>query len=97
MKKYMVEVFIEFNDKERKSNHEVFECESYTHAKNWTGDCIRLENVNTYKVSKTGKEQRKQLKRGQYITVEKMRHWNNFHVYVWENGTDNIIEMFEDR
>ena len=96
MKKYMVEVFTSFTDEDgREDFHEVYECESYTNAKNWTGNCIRLDDVNTLTKTKTGKEKRKQLARGRYITIEKMRHWKSLSVYVWKNGTENIVEKWE--
>ena len=94
MKKYMVEVFVKTTN-ENSECHEVYECESYERAKNWAGECIRLEDVNTYKTTKTGKVQRKQLSRGKYIVIEKLSHWIEYHIYVWENGTDNVIEKFE--
>lgn len=95
MKKYMVEFFVTFADDDRRdSAHEVYECNGYEAAKNWTGECIRLEDVNTYKEGKR-KATRKQLARGKYIPVEKMPHWKHFEVIVWENGTDNVIEKWE--
>lgn len=91
MKKYFVEAFTECDD--GRNYHEMFECESYTMAKNWTGECIRLEDVNTYKNGKK-KPVRKQLSRGKYITIEKMRHWKRFEVVVFENGTDNVVDKW---
>ena len=95
MKKYMVESFVVCND--GRESHDVYECESIERAKDWTGECIRLADVNTLKISKTGKEQRKQLSRGKYVTIERMNHWKSVAVYVWENGTDNVIEKWESR
>lgn len=92
MKKYFVEIFITFNDG-RRDLHECFECNSYQAAKNWTGECIRLEDVNTFKQGKR-KAIRKQLSRGKYVTVEKMPHWTTLEVIIWENGTDNIIRKW---
>ena len=92
MKKLFVEVFITQDGEDYK---EYYECESYEITKNWTGNCIRLEDVNTYKETKTGKVQRKQLKRGRYVTTDCMKHWESNAVYVWENGTDNLIAKWE--
>lgn len=94
MKKYFVEVFITFTEEDgRGYSHEAYECNGYEAAKNWTGECIRLEDVNTYKEGKR-KATRKQLSRGKYITVSKMSHWEHLEVIVWENGTDNIIQKW---
>lgn len=95
MKKYFVEVFIIFTEEDgRGCTYEAYECNGYEDAKNWTGECIRLEDVNTYKRGK-GKPIRKQLSRGKLITVERMNHWKHLAVIVWENGTDNIIQKWE--
>lgn len=96
MKKYFVGVFITFDG--RGSTYKTYECNSYENTKNWTGECIRLEDVNTCKSTcKRGKRKiiRKQLSRRKLITVEKMNHWEHFAVIVWENGTDNIIQMWK--
>lgn len=95
MKKYFVEVFVTFNETEsREFAHACYECESYSFAKNWTGDCIRLEDANSYEEGKR-KPIRRQMKRGIYITINKMPHWKNFEVVVFENGTDNVVDKWE--
>lgn len=95
MKKYFVEVFITFTDEDgRESVHEMYECNGYEVTKNWTGECIRLDDANTYKEGKR-KPSRKQLARGKYITVEKMAHWKHLEVVVFENGSDNVIQKWE--
>ena len=65
----------------------------YETTKNWTGECIRLENVNTYKEGKT-KPIRKQLSRGKLITIERMNHWKHLVVIIYENGTENIVKKW---
>lgn len=95
MKKFFVEVFITFTEKDgREAVHESYECGSYEMAKNWTGECIRLDDVNTYKEGKR-KPIRKQMKRGKYITIERMPHWSHLEVVVFENGTDNVVDKWE--
>lgn len=95
MKKYFVEVHITFTDEDRRGYaHETYECNAYEVAKNWTGECIRLDDVNTYKEGKA-KAIRRQLSRGKYITVEKMSHWKHLEVIVWENGTDDVVQKWE--
>lgn len=94
MKKYFVQVFITFTEEDgRGCVYEAYECDSYETTNNWTGECIRLENVNTYEEGKR-KPIRKQLSRGKLITVERMNHWKHLVVIVWENGTDNIIQKW---
>lgn len=88
MKKYYVESLVK--GETCSGTTKCYECENITFTKNWTGDCIRLEDVNTVK----GK-QRKQLKKGLYVTINKMSHWESFKVVVYENGTTNIIYKWE--
>ena len=94
MKKYFVQVFITFTEEDRRGCvYEAYECDSYETTKNWTGECIRLENVNTYEEGKR-KPIRKQLSRGKLITVERMNHWKHLVVIVYENGTENIVKKW---
>lgn len=94
MKKYFVQVFITFTEGDgRGCTYEAYECDDYETTKNWTGECIRLENVNTYKEGKT-KPIRKQLSRGKLITVERMNHWKHLVVIIYENGTENIVKKW---
>lgn len=94
MKKYFVQVFITFTEWDgRGCVYEAYECDDYETTKNWTGECIRLENVNTYKEGKT-KPIRKQLSRGKLITVERMNHWKHLVVIIYENGTENIVKKW---
>ena len=69
---------------------ECYECEGIAFAKNWTGECIRLEDVNSVKGNK-----RKQFKRGVYVTINKMPSWKSFEVVVLENGSNNIVHKWE--
>ena len=92
MKKYFVETFT--STKYGDDYHEMYECESFAYDKNWTGNCIRLEDVNSFKNGKK-KPIRKQHSRGKYITIEKMKHWVSFEVVVFENGTDNVVAKWE--
>lgn len=92
MKKYMIEEFTK--DIYNREWHSVYECESYEHitTKDVYGHvirAIRLDNVTNGKG--------KQLTKGKIINIEVANIVTNLTVYVWENGTDNIIEMFEDR
>ena len=91
MKKYLVKqeiVFVETDH--RTESNTMFECNSFASAKNWTGDCLRLEEVNTLKINK-GKEIRKERKRGEYITVDTMSHWKLNKVTIYDNETKEIV------
>lgn len=95
MKKYFVEIFITFTEKDgREDFHDTYECEDYEMAKKYTGRCVRLIDVNTYKEGKR-KALRKQLKRAKLVTIDKLAHWESFEVIIWENGTDNIVQKWE--
>lgn len=91
MKKYFIETFVTCED--GREFHEMYECEGYERTSNWTGECIRCEDVNSFK---NGKKQpiRKQFSKGKYITIEKMPHWLKFEVTIFENGTDNVVERW---
>lgn len=92
MKKYFVEVKITFTTKDgRDESTKLYECNDFAFAKNWTGNCIRLEDVNSVKISKSGKETRKQQSRGLYITVDCMSHWDANTVVVYDNETKKVV------
>ena len=93
MKRYYVETIVDVNDG-RHSEHK-YECESFDFRKNWTGQCIRLEDVNTYKEGKR-KVIRRQMSRGLYVPIEKMGHWNYFKVTVYLNETKEVVKTWEE-
>lgn len=95
MKKYRVESYCKHNEKNGSKIFEtVYECERFELTKNWTGECIRMDDVNSLKEGKKGPV-RKQFSRGKYETVEKMRHWAEFYVRVYENATGELIREWK--
>ena len=92
MKKMMIEVF--GADVWGREWHDIYECESFEEIQKDNKDFIRLEDVNTYKTTKTGKIERKQKNKGVYLIAEKLPHCTGWNMYVWENGTDNLIKKW---
>lgn len=93
MKKYTVIERIEFVKEDgRQPIEKIYECESIESKKNWTGECIRLEGANSVKGNK-----RKEFKRGQYVTVERMSHWSSLEVIVIDNETNEVVREWKDR
>lgn len=87
MKKLYVKEYTKLKDGRELIDY--YECESISSCKKDGWESIRLDTVNTVKGAK-----RKELKRGKYIVVEKLPHWEKFEVVVFENGTDNIVIKF---
>jgi hypothetical protein len=92
MKKYRVEQKIVFVESEHRDEiTSVYECNAIECAKNWTGECTRITEANSLKISKTGKEIRKELSRGQYITVGMLYTWKSNSVIVYDNETSEVV------
>ena len=94
MKKYHVASRVTTENGNDFTEH--YECNGIEYAKNWTGNCIRLDDVESITFTKTGKQRRNQLKRGKYITIEKMKHWVFMDVIVVDNETGKEIEHWND-
>lgn len=88
MKKLFVERYVECKDGRVWEDH--YECESFSFGKKDGWDAIRLDSVNSVKGSK-----KSELSRGKYIVIEKMSHWNEFRVVIFENGSDKVVMKFE--
>lgn len=91
MKKYLVKVRTLLSKEEGgKEYNAMYECNGFESAKNWTGRCLRLDEVNTLEIVK-GKEKRKERKRGVYVTIDLMYHWVENTVEVFDNETKELI------
>ena len=95
MKKYRIECF--YKSSIYGDIIEIYECSVYSYGKFNGFNAIRLENVNTLKITSTGKEQRKQLSRGKYIPTEVCSHKKDIKILIIENDTGKIIEQFTAR
>lgn len=92
MKKYMIEMFVE--DIWGRSCHRLYECESFTETEENGHKMLRIDGVNTYAETKTGKIKRKQLNTGKLIPIELLPERTRFGVWVWENNTDKIVKKW---
>lgn len=80
-----------------KEYREEYDCNSYEYAKNWTGQCIRLEDVETVTYTKTGKRRTRPLKRGKYVSISRMKHWTWFRTRVYNKQFGVVVAEWEER
>ena len=87
MKKLFVKEYVKLKD--GREFKECYECESISPGKKDGWEAIRLDTANSIKGTK-----KREFKKGKYVVVEKLPHWETYEVVVFENGTDNIVIKF---
>lgn len=75
---------------------EQYDCNEIEWASNWTGKCIRLGDVESVSYTKKGIRHTRPLKRGKYVSIERMSHWTHFKTTVYNRASNAVVVDFED-